>query len=98
MHFADGSVEQYNDTPLKAGAQGAIYLSRDQRSVVKLYHKDPSNPAQERENRDRIDKLIARFNPTRQYPTGRSSLPGRRSALIGPAWATACGLSPGCEH
>jgi len=68
MHFADGSVEQYNDTPLKAGAQGAIYLSRDQRSVVKLYHKDPSNPAQERENRDRIDKLIARFNPTRQDP------------------------------
>jgi DNA-binding helix-hairpin-helix protein with protein kinase domain len=65
VRFSDGSVEQYNEKQLKAGAQGAIYISRDQRSVVKLYH--PHLP-KAHENRDRINKLITQFNPTSNDP------------------------------
>lgn len=68
IHFSDGTVEQYQDTPLKAGAQGTIYVSQDKQSVVKIYHKDPAHPTIEREHQERIDKLIDRFNPTKQDP------------------------------
>jgi DNA-binding helix-hairpin-helix protein with protein kinase domain len=65
VRFSDGSVEQYNDTALKAGAEGTIYVSRDQKTVVKIYHSDPGK---ETDRKARIDNLITRFNPTKQEP------------------------------
>jgi DNA-binding helix-hairpin-helix protein with protein kinase domain len=64
--FADGSIEQYEDTPLSAGLEGKIYRSRDGKSAVKLYH--PPDPARDSERIARIDKLINNFNPTKDDP------------------------------
>src|SRR5438034_860702 len=65
--FKDGSTEQYSDTPLASGAQGSIYLSQGGQplSVVKLY---PQDPRKDVERKDRIEKLINNFNPTKDDP------------------------------
>jgi DNA-binding helix-hairpin-helix protein with protein kinase domain len=63
--FADGSTEQYEDVPLAQGAEGRIHRSVDKKSVVKLYH---SNPQKDATRKDRIDKLISNFNPTKDDP------------------------------
>src|SRR5947208_9685524 len=63
--FVDGSVEQYEDTPLAFGAEGEIFRSKDGKYVVKLYHPDKTLDA---ERIRRIDTLINDFNPTKGDP------------------------------
>jgi serine/threonine protein kinase len=75
VKFSDGTIEQYEDAPLAAGAEGEIYRSRDKRSVIKLYFPDK---ARETERIERIDKLINEFNPTRN---------SFNSGKIDPYWA-----------
>lgn len=61
VRFAGGSTGKYEDSPLAVGAEGAIHLSRDGRSVVKLYLPDPQK---ETGRIQRIDMLIHELNPT----------------------------------
>ena len=61
VKFADGSTGKYEDAPLAAGTEGAIHLSRDGKSVVKLYFADPQK---ETGRIQRIDMLIHELNPT----------------------------------
>lgn len=67
--FTDGSSEQYEDQSLAGGAQGNIYRSRDQRSVVKIdtfAQTDQAELARERQRRRaQLAMLIEEFNPTR---------------------------------
>lgn len=65
--FADGSRETYDDIPFKQGSEGKIYLSQDQKSVVKLYHQH-TDLQKEVKRKDRIEKLIHQFNPTKDDP------------------------------
>ncbi len=67
--FSDGTNGLYEDTPLAAGAEGAIFHSTDKRSVVKLYPLDPGKDA---ERIERIDKLIKEFNPVRNSSNPRT--------------------------
>jgi serine/threonine protein kinase len=62
VKYADGSTEEYEDTSLAGGAEGEIFLSRNGKSVIKLYSRDPTKDA---ERIRRIDQLIDEFNPTK---------------------------------
>ena len=64
VKFADGSEEQYDDTPFAFGAEGNIYRSADKKSVIKLYD-NPPDKAKEAGRIGRIDLLINTFNPTK---------------------------------
>jgi hypothetical protein len=67
VKFADGSEEQYDDTPFAFGAEGNIYRSADKKSVIKLYD-NPPDKAKEAGRIGRIDLLINTFNPTKDDP------------------------------
>src|SRR5947207_7565486 len=58
----DDWTDKYLDMTFTQGSEGAIFRSRDKKSVVKLYHPNPKKDVQ---RRDRIEKLINNFNPTR---------------------------------
>lgn len=61
--FADGTSEDYGDTPTNSGAEGEIYRSSQGNSVIKLYTNDKLPPE---ERARRIDMLINDLNPTRE--------------------------------
>lgn len=65
--FFDGSTEIYDDEPFTSGGQGNLHMSRDQRSVIKLYHND------DRSKVDNLKQIIEKFNVTRSAP-GDSSI------------------------
>lgn len=58
--FSDGTTESYEDTPFTAGAQGAIYLSRDKQHVFKLYKG--LTPAEQDEREKQVDLIIGTLN------------------------------------
>lgn len=64
VKFADGSEEQYDDSPFAFGAEGNIYRSTDKKFVIKLYD-NPPDKAKETERIARIDTLITTYNPTK---------------------------------
>src|SRR5258708_18403460 len=59
----DGTTEQYDDEPFARGGQGVLHLSRDKRSVVKLYHDAGKARVAG------LNKIIGDFNVTRHDPT-----------------------------
>ncbi len=60
--FADGTSEDYSDTPIGSGTEGDVYRSTQGDTVVKLYTNDPLPPE---ERARRIDTLINELSPTR---------------------------------
>lgn len=61
----DGMTEQYEDLPFTQGGQGALYLSNDRRSVIKLYHT--ANPTRVAILR----KIIGEYNVTQADPSAK---------------------------
>ncbi|MCC7448577.1 MAG: hypothetical protein IT324_14250 [Anaerolineae bacterium] len=60
--FTNGSTEHYDDEPFAQGGQGTLHLSRDKRSVIKLYHQpDTSRVAA-------LDRIINNYNVTKIAP------------------------------
>ncbi|MCS6872698.1 MAG: hypothetical protein RML95_09475 [Anaerolineae bacterium] len=62
----DGTTEEYEDEPFSEGGQGRLYLSRDKKHVIKLYHQ---------ENRARLpalQKIMGELNVTRHDPSAAS--------------------------
>lgn len=54
----DGSTEAYEDEPFAQGGQGTLHLSRDKRSVIKLYHN--AHPSRV----EALHKIIGEYNVT----------------------------------
>jgi DNA-binding helix-hairpin-helix protein with protein kinase domain len=62
--FTDGSLEDYENEPFAQGGQGTLYLSTDNKHVVKLYHASADPKA--RENRTKaLTEIIGKLNVTR---------------------------------
>jgi hypothetical protein len=67
--FADQTTEEYNDTHLDKGAEGEIFRSRDERSVVKMVSRNAAlTQTAEQERIQRIKALIETYNPTKGDP------------------------------
>lgn len=66
IKFEDGTTEEYDSEPLSSGAQGAIFPSRDQKHLVKLYFPRPG--VSDVERAQRILTLIHDLNPTKDAP------------------------------
>src|SRR4051812_16899663 len=60
---SDGTVDHYEDDPFASGGQGLLYLSRDKRSVIKLYHDAGTTRVAA------LNKIIGDLNVTRHEPT-----------------------------
>ncbi len=59
----DGTTEQYDDDPFASGGQGMLHLSRDKRSVIKLYHDAGTARIAA------LNKIIGDYNVTRHDPS-----------------------------
>jgi DNA-binding helix-hairpin-helix protein with protein kinase domain len=55
----NGTLEQYDDDPFAQGGQGSLYLSKDKRSVIKLYHTNSPERVQA------LHQIIGGFNVTK---------------------------------
>lgn len=65
MVFEDGTTEEYADEPFADGGQGRLYLSKDKRHVVKLYHHE------DRARLPVLHKILNDLNITKQDSTAK---------------------------
>lgn len=80
--FVDGSVEQYEDVPFTQGSMGAIFLSHDRKSVIKLYHP---NPRRDSEHIKRLDIIINELNPAKDDPYWKEFFTWPEKRVVKPA-------------
>jgi DNA-binding helix-hairpin-helix protein with protein kinase domain len=59
----DGTTEDYEDVPFTEGGQGSLYRSRDERHVIKLYHKE------DRARLPALHKIMGDLNITLHDPS-----------------------------
>jgi DNA-binding helix-hairpin-helix protein with protein kinase domain len=62
----DGTTEDYEDEPFNDGGQGRLYLSRDRKHVIKLYHRE------DRARLPALRKIMGELNVTRDDPSAVS--------------------------
>jgi hypothetical protein len=75
----DGTTEDYEDEPFNDGGQGRLYLSRDRKHVIKLYHRE------DRARLPALRKIMGELNVTRDDPSAVSLFAWINGIVIRPS-------------